>query len=188
MSFLRLVHFLKVGVEIDERLLQINAAVIFVDGDFQCSELLYALREEIRWRCMERCHPVAIDASWRKFGRTSVTQFFPKEKHRSFQWLNLVGDGLLNVLRHPFDRQYFVLQLAQRVYKQNELFSTRVFVHSYAISWHRQDASSTICGNDCSPMSVRFARYVSIRIIRSCWAVAGFDISSKSSLSITAHL
>ena len=103
------IHFLKVRIEIDERLLQINAAVIFVDGDFQCSELLDALREEIRRRGVERCHPVAIDATRRKFGRTSVTKFFPEEKHRGFQWLNHVGDGLLNVLRHPFDRQDFVL-------------------------------------------------------------------------------
>lgn len=53
--------------------------------------------------------PQGLSAGKRKFGRTSVAQFFPEEKHRCFQWLNLVGYGLLNMLRHPFNRQDFVL-------------------------------------------------------------------------------
>ena len=124
-----LVHFLKFGIEIDERALQVDAAVIFVDWDFQCSELLYALREEIGGRSVERSQPVAIDASCRKSGGTAVAEFVPDKEHRGFQRLELVGVGLLNMFRHPFHRQNFVLYLAQRVYKQNELFSILVFAH-----------------------------------------------------------
>ena len=46
------------------------------------------------------------------------------------QQLNLVGDGLLNGFQHPSDRHDFVLSLAQRVYKQNELFLARHLVQT----------------------------------------------------------